>query len=172
LGKIHEKLGLTRGDKTSTCRPVGQGYYGIVENQEAGQESTHLAYILEIPQAPGEVQSTFNIEKEACFFLTVLNPAQLPNATQIIPEEILSFVNKNRKWIPAIPSILLDYVGIEMVLIGETANLVKELGEAGKELENEEKEEAITVNTQQLFNELRMIRTDYPIEPLLSGKWK
>ena len=45
LGVQHYST-ITRGDRTlEACRPAGEGFYSIVQQQN----TTHLAYILEVP---------------------------------------------------------------------------------------------------------------------------
>jgi len=174
--KIHAKLAaqqyttITRGErKLLQCCPVGQGYYGIMESKQ----TTHLAYILELPSNPGEVQKTFNIDKEASFFLAVKNPTQnipLQSSQVVLPPEIQNTIGV-AKWILAIPMNILNYIGIEIVFIGESNDLVGEFGEVGQAFEQEEKREEPKVNTQQLFAELNLSKNESPIEPLL-GRWK
>jgi len=55
-------------------RAVGEGVYGIVEHQL----HTHLAFVLELPHEPGEVQRCFNIPKEGSYHIVVRNPDVSP----------------------------------------------------------------------------------------------
>ncbi len=129
------------------------------------------------------MQKTFNIEKEAAFFLTVKNPLKnaaqssgsstaTPTTTPVaLPEHLVKVIG-NRLWLAALPLSILNYVGIEMVLIGESNDIGAEFGEVGKELEQEEKRDEAKASTYQLFEELRLTSSECPIEPLLHGRWK
>jgi len=87
-----------------------------------------------------------------------------------LPPEIQNTIGV-AKWILAIPMNILNYIGIEIVFIGESNDLVGEFGEVGQAFEQEEKREEPKVNTQQLFAELNLSKNESPIEPLL-GRWK
>ena len=54
-------------------RPAGEGVYALVLHGN----HTHLAYVLELPPAPGEVQSEFNIQPEGRFVIAVKNPGEV-----------------------------------------------------------------------------------------------
>jgi hypothetical protein len=65
-GKKYETT--TRGERSvSECRLMGKGVYNIVEHKG----HTHLAYVLEFPEEPSEVQNDFNIEKEGSYVISV-----------------------------------------------------------------------------------------------------
>jgi hypothetical protein len=49
--------------KGDAARPVGEGKYAIVKHQNHAE----LAYILEMPEQPGEAQRELGIEKEASY---------------------------------------------------------------------------------------------------------
>src|ERR1017187_6255441 len=51
-------------------RPAGEGVYALVRHGN----HTHLAYVLELPPHPGEVQKAFNIQPEDRFVVAVKNP--------------------------------------------------------------------------------------------------
>jgi hypothetical protein len=48
--------------KGDAARPVGEGKYAIVKHQDHAE----LAYVLEMPEEPGEAQRELGIEKEVC----------------------------------------------------------------------------------------------------------
>jgi hypothetical protein len=52
------------------ARPVGEGKYAIVKHQTHAE----LAYILELPNEPGQAQDELGIEKEASYVISVINP--------------------------------------------------------------------------------------------------
>src|SRR5271165_6625217 len=55
-------------------RPAGEGVYALFLHGN----HTHLAYVLELPLIPGEVQKAFNIKPEGGFVLAVKNPGAVP----------------------------------------------------------------------------------------------
>src|SRR5919108_1773601 len=56
--------------KGDAARPVGEGKYVIVKHQDHAE----LAYVLEMPEEPGEAQNGLGIEKEASYIISVINP--------------------------------------------------------------------------------------------------
>src|SRR2546430_55047 len=56
--------------KGDAARPVGEGKYAIVRYQNHEE----LAYILEMPKEPRDAQKEFDIEKEASYVISVINP--------------------------------------------------------------------------------------------------
>jgi hypothetical protein len=182
---------ITQGERSlQACRPAGQGYYAIVQSQA----STHLVYVLELPQETGEVQRTLNIDKEASYFLSIKNPQVnlrpatdsnrpgLPNqnVAAVLPQSPVPIVLPTqlqesfggRAWAPALPLDLLNFKGIEFVIIGETNNIVKEFGFTGQEIEEEEQIDAEHLQDENLFAELRLAQSVHPPEPLLYGQWR
>jgi hypothetical protein len=84
-----------RGD---AARPVGEGKYAIVKHH---QNHTELAYVLELPNEPGEAQKELGIEKEASYVISVFNPkiskpSNLPNTEEPpkYPQEVLDEFNE------------------------------------------------------------------------------
>ena len=61
---------LLIGSKGENLRPAGEGVYALVLHGN----HTHLAYVLELPLIPGEVQEAFNIKPEGRFVIAVKNP--------------------------------------------------------------------------------------------------
>lgn len=58
----------TRGERTvGACRIMGEAAYDIID--EHGH--VHVAYVLDIPEQPTEVQKAFRIEKEGNFLVTI-----------------------------------------------------------------------------------------------------
>ncbi|KAL0484652.1 CTTNBP2 [Acrasis kona] len=197
---------ITKGQRTvEEVRIVGEGHYSFVRNKD---NSTSLAYVLEMPQEVTPVQKAFNIEKEASYTISVKNPGNPPQQQEPIKEEDHSatFItgqrsspNQNnqpssgrhvslpdhlkelfkangseRTFIALNPIDFLEYEGLEMLLIGTSADLVQELGEAGKIVEEEAEQEAkegVFDSAESLFKELKMRGKDHPIAPL-SGKWE
>lgn len=116
------------------ARPCGEGVYGLVTHHG----HTHLAYALEMPQLPGEVQHAMNIEKEGSLIISIKNPekpgpkwAGLPTESKAAYAEALHDKFLGRSFIPANPPSFLDYSGAEILLIGASDDLVKDLSQAG-----------------------------------------
>ena len=65
--------------KGDAVRPVGEGKYAIVKHQNHAE----LAYILEMPEQPGEAQRELGIEKEASYVISVINPIKKGQPQQV-----------------------------------------------------------------------------------------
>jgi hypothetical protein len=159
----------TRGERVVPAAwPAGEGVYAIVRHDD----HTHLAYALELPAEPGQVQHALNIEPEASYIVTVRNPdAPAPPGAGLSPRQRASFPPHlrqrfgNRRFIPLDPPELLDYVGAELVLISAAEDIAQELG---VQL-NTQRE---TLDTAEIFRDLRLDRSTHPLEPLLTGEWR
>lgn len=154
----------TRGKrKLPAVRPVGEGVYYIVTHGR----NTYLAYTLELPDKRGEVQKTLEIEPQASYILSVKNPDMLGKRSSkpVNYPAKLKEKFRNLRFIPANPSELLNYEGAELVLIGGKTNITEELG-------IKIKEEHETINTADIFNDLKLWRKDHIITPLFKGQWK
>jgi len=169
----------TRGERTlSSCRLLGRGVYNIVEHKG----HTHLAYVLEFPEEPNEVQKEFNINKEGSYVISVKNPettnpkyAGLPDYEKVTYPTHLLDKFRGRRFISLVSSELLDYDGAELLFIGAKEDITGELGEAGKELEEladfEIKEIAPLAAERVIYDELHLEKDVLPSEPL-HGLWK
>ena len=152
-----------------SARPAGEGVYALAK---IGRES-QLAYALELPEAPGEVQDAFNIEPEARLVVSLKNPrsdspagAGLDADRQAdYPDELLARFG-DRKWLPVESPELLDYEGAEMVLIGgDRADAGDDLGiDLDPQPEDEEHAE--------VFNDLHLEKSDRTLRPLFEGTWE
>ncbi|KXT12180.1 hypothetical protein AC579_3102 [Pseudocercospora musae] len=106
---------------TPEVTPVGEGVYAITSTG-GGQGTTHLAYMLTIPSAIGEVQKDLGLAEKGSFALSLKNPESsapvnaLPNAAEYSKEIIDEF--RGRGWMPAVPKHL-DYVNSSFLMIGE-----------------------------------------------------
>jgi hypothetical protein len=172
----HTYLTKTMGERyLSGVVPVGEGIYAIVESERGKRKHTHLVYVLEVPSEIGKVQKAFNIEHEGSFVINVKNPespasflskkekAKLPSQLQNVFEE--------RKWNRVNPTSLLDYEGMELILIGASSDLVKEMGQVGEELEEFEKVDARRVTDESIFKDLHLKKSEHPRRPLTKGEW-
>jgi hypothetical protein len=164
----------TRGERTRPpVRPAGEGAYVIARHGRAGHGGhTHLAYELERPREPGEVQRVFKIEREASYVVNVRNPhAPAPPGVgrpgrdaPALPPDLLDRFGTHR-FIPLDPPDFLDYPGTELVLIGAARDASEELG---VDLDAEVERAA----RRSIFEELRLSQRDHPVEPLFAGEWR
>jgi hypothetical protein len=145
----------TRGTrKLPEARPAGEGRYSIVGHDG----HTHLAYTLEVPPEPGEVQRAFLIEHEASYIVALKNPQAEPRTGGEFPDD----VNRRfggRRFISVEPPSLLDHEGIELVLFGAARHAEAELGiDLDASVER--------VETADILQDLRVR------EPLEEGTWR
>ena len=157
----------TRGERRmAAASPVGEGKYSVVQHDN----HTELAYILELPEVPGPAQKEFEIKKEASYIISVKNPdisvkgfAAFASARK--PEYSKNIIEKfgNRRWINVDDPQLLNYENTQLLLIGARKKDVEE--ELGIDI-NEEKE---TLNSADLYKELKVKRDQIPTNPLLKG---
>jgi len=150
------------------ARPAGEGIYAIVRHSG----HTHLAYALELPAEPGEVQQALNIVKEGSYIIVVKNPEALSppgvgldDSCRARFPEALQERFAGRRFIPVDPPDFLDYEGAEILLVGARQNVFAELGlQLNPEHETE--------TTAEIFNDLKMERSLHPLTPLFQGKWE
>jgi hypothetical protein len=159
----------TRGERhLSPARPAGEGVYALARHDD----HTHLAFALELPERPGDVQHDLNIPPQGSYIITVKNPevdappgVGLPEDDRAELPERLRERFRGRRFIPVDPPDFLDREGAELVLIGAEEDVFQELG---IQL-NPERE---TLETAELFNDLRMERSAHPLKPLFEGRWQ
>lgn len=169
----------TRGERSvSECRFMGRGVYNIVEHKG----HTHLAYVLEFPEEPSEVQNEFNIEKEGSYVISVKNPettnpsyAGLPDNEKVTyPTHLLEKFG-SRRFVSLSSTEFIDYEGAELLFIGAKKDIAEELGESGKELEelaDFEIKEIVPLTAERIiYEELHLEKEVLPSEPL-HGLWK
>jgi hypothetical protein len=159
----------TRGDRhVPGVRVAGEGVYAIARHDD----HTHLAYALDEPRDPGNVQRELGIEKEASYVLTVKNPeASSPPGAGLeasekaeLPAELQERF-RGRRFVPADPPEFLDFRGTEVLLIGARDDVGQELG---LDLESE----AERADSESVFRELRVARDQTQTEPLFKGEWR
>jgi hypothetical protein len=153
-----------RGD---AARPVGEGKYAIVKYHN----HTELAYILELPNEPGEAQKELGIEKEASYIISVINPkipkqSNLPTTEEPAkyPQEVLNEFNETENFVPLSKDTkFIDYQNAQIILIGarEGRDVIK--SEIGIEIKEEQ-------SSADIFNKLKLRREQVPIKPLTEGK--
>jgi hypothetical protein len=160
----------TRGERqVPAARPAGEGIYALVRH---GGEHTHLAYALELPAKPGEVQRALNIVKEGSYVVAVKNPeAPSPPGMGLDETRRARFPKhlqerfRGRRFIPVDPPEFLDYEGAEILLVGARQDVYAELG---VKLDFEQE----TATTAEIFRDLKMERSLHPLTPLFKGQWE
>jgi hypothetical protein len=155
--------------KGDAARPVGEGKYAIVKHQNHAE----LAYILEMPNEPGEAQKKLGIEKEASYIISVINPkvprssaGSLPNTEEPVkyPEEVLKEFDETENFVSlAKDTKFIDYQNAQIILIGarEGRDVIK--SEIGIEI-------AESSQSADIFNKLKVRKDQVPIRPLTEGK--
>ena len=155
------------------ARPVGEGKYAIVKHQTHAE----LAYILEIPNEPGQAQNELGIEKEATYVISVINPkipvpAGYPS-TEVppkYPKEILLQLSETENFIPlSRDTKLIDYQNAQIILIGarEGHDIIKK--EIGIEIKYDKNQTAKS-SSADIFKKLKVHKEQVPIRPLTEGK--
>jgi hypothetical protein len=155
------------GTGRAAARPAGEGVYALVRRGR----NTVLAYALELPEEPGEVQRAFHIERAGRFTLVVRNPEAasplgvgLDQGRKAEFSEDLRARFGDRKWIGADPPEFLDYEGAELVLIaGDDSG-----EDLGIDLEPEPEDE----ESAEVFRDLHLERSERSIRPLFEGTWE
>eukprot|EP00884_Botryococcus_braunii_P010603 jgi/Botrbrau1/19544/Bobra.0035s0036.1 len=178
----------TRGRRrVEAARVVGEGAYTIVDD---GGRDTYLAYKLEVPEEPGDVQKELRITPQARFHLSIKNPTvpNPPNASigagkkvDYPPEKMKEFEGPpgGYNWISAKDTGLLDTQGCEILLIAAgTDDLEDRLGgevekrlEKAVEAEQEEADDDPEKMLELLKAEIRADVGDIVTEPVETGKW-
>ena len=158
----------TRGERhVPAARPAGEGVYAIVRHDD----HTHLAYALELPAKPGDVQRALNIGEEGSYIISVKNP-EAPSPPGLGLDETrqphfpkdLKATFRGRRFVAVDPPDFLDYEGAEILLIGASQDVYNELG-VRLEAEHESAASA------EIFKDLRLEKSLHPVTPLLQGKW-
>ena len=159
----------TRGRRAvPPARPAGEGVYAVADHDG----HTHLVYALELPEEPGPVQAELNINTQASLIATVRNPeAPAPPQVGLPPSRrpdypsVLREKFAGRRFTNLDPPDFLDYPGTELVMIGASPDVTRELG-----LSLHPRRE--TEQSADTFTTLGMERDLHPLEPLLTGEWK
>ncbi len=106
------------------ARPAGEGVYALLRTNG----KMHLAWALELPEQPGEVQKAFNIPAQASLAISIKNPEKGgPRSAQLSEEQKADYPQRlqkefrDRRFATEDPR-LLDYEGAEIILIGARKN--------------------------------------------------
>ena len=158
--------------KGDAARAVGEGKYAIVEHQDHAE----LAYVLEIPEEPGEAQRELGIEKEASYIVSIINPkapvpAGYPSSEESpnYPESILKEFGENENFISLARDIrFINFQNAQMILVGarEGRDVIQ------KEFGIDIREEKETVYSADIFNKLKIEKDKVPTKPLIEGKFE
>ena len=156
--------------KGDAARPVGEGKYAIVRHQNHAE----LAYILEIPEQPGEAQRELGIQKEASYVISIINPkrpapAGYPSTEERpkYPEDVLKEFSETEKFVSLIKNTkFIDYKNAQIILIGarEGKDVIK--SEIGIEIIEEDESPQYA----DIFDKLKVRKDQVPIRPLTEGK--
>lgn len=158
----------TRGRRRQPAdRPAGQGAYVIARHTD----HTHLAYQLDLPKQPREVQEELNLAPEASFILAVKNPqaesppgAGLPEHAKADFPQDLQERFAGRRFLPT-DSEFLHYVGAEIVLIAAAED-------AESELDVDLDSRACRDELEDVVSDLRKWHGERTTRPLLHGMWQ
>ena len=166
--ELTKELSSDEFRKGDAARPVGEGKYAIVKHH---QNHTELAYVLELPNEPGEAQQELGIEKEASYIVSVINPkipkqSNLPSTEEPpqYPQEVLNEFNETENFVSLSKDTkFIDYQNAQIILIGarEGRDVIKD--EIGIEIKEED-------SSADIFNKLKLRREQVPIKPLTEGK--
>lgn len=75
---------------------------------------------------------------------------------------------KGRRWSSASPKELLDYKGVEVLLVGEDNDSISDLAREMGVTDSIDSQ----VTDDSIYTELHITKNAHPIEPLVYGKWK
>jgi hypothetical protein len=163
----------THGDREiKPLRPCGEGVYALVKHHKG----TVLAYVLELPEDLTEVQKSFNIQHEASFYVQIKNPdsANYNGRANYHKAELADDLKEKygkREWIPLETVTFIDRFGVEFLLIGASADIVGELQEEGKKIEEQASIETKKgFDAKDIYKQLRMKKETHPIDPIF-GSW-
>lgn len=158
--------------KGDAARAVGEGKYAIVKHQDHAE----LAYVLEMPEEPGEAQRELGIEKEASYIVSIINPkvpvpARYPSSEEPpnYPESILKEFGENENFISLANDLrFINFQNAQMILVGarEGRDVIQ------KEFGIDIKEEKETVHSADIFSKLKIEKDKIPTKPLIEGKFE
>ena len=158
--------------KGDAARAVGEGKYAIVKHQDHAE----LAYVLEMPEEPGEAQRELGIENEASYIVSIINPkvpvpAGYPSSEEPpnYPESILKEFGENENFISLARDLrFINFQNAQMILVGarEGRDVIQ------KEFGIDIKEEKETVHSADIFSKLKIEKDKVPTKPLIEGKFE
>jgi hypothetical protein len=165
--EVEDELDPKTERHVPAARPAGEAVYSIVRHRN----HVHLAYALELPRPPGDVQRALNIVEEGSYIVAVKNPrVEQPPGVGLDERRKARFPRtlqarfRGRRFIPLDPPDFLDHEGAEVVLVGAHRHVFAELG---IRLDPEQE----TLATAEIFTDLRLEMSLHPVTPLLEGRW-
>ena len=166
LEELAEKIyhTKTQGDRKSpAARPCGKGVYALI--YQSGH--SHLLYTLTLPEKPGEVQHELDIYPQASYVISVKNQniAGSHDGMPVHFPKRLSNKFGGRRFVPLDTPELLNYEGTELLLIGASTDIYRELGIDRDKIEH-------TIDTTEIMEELAAWKEQRLVVPLLKGRWR
>jgi hypothetical protein len=152
----------TRGPRVQPpARPAGKGVYALAQHGN----HAHLAYRLEAPRRLGEVQRALRILPEASYIVAAFNPEAPPRLGRRPPDvgplpKWMREKFRSRKFAPLDPD-LFDVAGLELVLIGSSDDVERELG---LDLEAPSRRP-------DLLRALHLDPREHPLRAMADGSW-
>lgn len=149
----------------------------VEEEAPEGLEDVQRMYMILAPDGEERFRETVIGRKklpepEASYIITVKNPERgQPVNAGLSEEQQAEFPKKlmekfrDRKFAEVDPPDFLNYEGAEFVLVAASADLEEELG---LKLDTEREKES----SANIFQELRLEKSQRPTEPLFKGEWK
>jgi hypothetical protein len=158
----------TRGERAQpAARPAGEGVYALLLRGD----QLHLAYALELPAEPDEVQEAFRIAPEAAYALSIKNPdASSPKGAGLSEDEKADYPDRlqeefrGRRFARE-DARLLDHEGAEFILVGARRD-----PERAYDIDLEEEDEDAYARADAI-RKLHAVRSRHPVEPLFKGTW-
>jgi len=162
---------------TNPITPVGEGVYAITK---VGN-STHLAYMLTIPEKPEQVQNDLGLREKGSYIISLKNPTRKGPANATLsekPDYPQEFIDDFRglAWMPIHKAEYLNYPNAQLLLIGE--DFGGAVGESEKDKKNDDKktpeeelekledEDQIRIEhlhgEDSVFDDLHISKKDYP----------
>ncbi|KAH0294201.1 hypothetical protein KCU62_g763, partial [Aureobasidium sp. EXF-3399] len=137
-----KEINATGNRPNHPITPIGEGVYAITTT--GTRSESHLAYMLTIPQEPGQMQKDMGIREKGSFVLSLKNPqAKGPSYATLdkpaeFPQDIIEDF-RGRNWMPAQPKHL-DYDNAQLLMIGEPLDDSHALEATSKDQNSDNKE--------------------------------
>lgn len=138
----------------SPVTPIGEGVYALTE---VGN-STHLAYMLTIPEKPEQVQNDLGLREKGSFVISLKNPTRKGPANATLdekPDYPQKFIDDFRglAWMPIHKAEYLDYPNAQILLIGEGQDEFGKAVEAPEKDKKDDSKESAEEELEKLENE-------------------
>lgn len=146
---------------TPPVTPIGEGVYAITStgNTGGGRTTSHLAYMLTLPEELGEVQNEMGLAKQGSYVLSVKNPEAGGPANASLsrkpdwPKEVQESFGSLR-WMSLQEGVQhLEYANAQVLLVGEGHGQLKGAVETDEEAKKEEGKETAEEELEKLEEE-------------------